>query len=420
MNPQFWPDEGGGMTLFHLFWVVIIALLGGAAIDTANAFRVREILQSNAESAAVSAAIAASQPSYGESAKDAAKRIAKSGLAAAGLSNAWTGSSFEMGHWSEETRRFTPTTTDPNAVHVSLSRSEMTGNAEPQLILGLFRISPWDILGDAVALFRFDSTAECIDPLLSLKLRADLPQPDVFAGICLYAQATAEYGGDPIWKSGKTDEIVDGILAAAMNLPLSNTKAARAATNLKSLYRSTSVTLQADDLSKQSVIANAVIKIDCDREEVVTINDGAHIDNAMIISPCPIRFRGEVTLNASLVIHNLNALLRPADVSNPAVDEILTGSPKCAPGDGVRLLLFADISATVGIPALAPAGSPAGDLLSDAMTNTGGSVSSLVGGIGQALDNVTPSVNDVASSFDKLPICLNIDTMVTSETIILR
>ncbi len=49
--------EDGSGTLASLFILTACLALGGAAVDIGNGLRVREVLQANAESAALSAAV---------------------------------------------------------------------------------------------------------------------------------------------------------------------------------------------------------------------------------------------------------------------------------------------------------------------------------------------------------------------------
>ena len=58
--------EEGYATPLALFFAVALTLTGGVAVDTANAFRVREILQSTAEAAAFTGAVRASEPRVGQ------------------------------------------------------------------------------------------------------------------------------------------------------------------------------------------------------------------------------------------------------------------------------------------------------------------------------------------------------------------
>ena len=91
-----------------------------------------------------------------------------------------------------------------------------------------------------------------------------------------------------------------------------------------------------------------------------------------------------------------------------------------APGDGVQVLLFADLDAVAGIPALVSADSPLGQYIDETIEGTGGVVSDTLDMLGGLVNPLVEEVSDITTDLQMLPICLNARTMLNSDTVVLR
>lgn len=425
---QLLRTEDGSGTLASLFILTACLALGGAAVDIGNGLRVREVLQANAESAALSAAVRASEPVEGDSPAQVARRIATAGLAPAGLTDAWHDESFELGTVDPVTRSFVPLpdlVDDQlaDAVRVTLNRTDRLGNPEPLLFSHLLGHAPWNISGRAVAQIRTRAALDCPDPLLSLQTRVDVSTRNVFLGVCLYANATVDYGTEPAWKSADTDFVLNKLVAGGLGLPdldLFGVTGPLQADDVERIAKAATSNVSLNDLGDISVVSNGSLYVRCDENEVLRLGDGFVVENAALYSECPVRFEGEVSLNASLVVGNLTSLLEDLHTVDVTPDAILTGSPDCAPGDGVQVLLFADLDAVAGIPALVSADSPLGQYIDETIEGTGGVVSDTLDVLGGLVNPLVEEVSDITTDLQMLPICLNARTMLNSDTVVLR
>ncbi|MCA0947837.1 pilus assembly protein TadG-related protein [Salipiger pacificus] len=415
-------EEDGGGTVYALFLLVVGVLAGGAAVDSANAWRVREILQSTAEAAALSAAIRASEPIALDTPRRVAERIAGDGLRTARLENAWHDGSFEIGRRDPESGAFIPNQTPTDAVRVTLNRDFAHGNPEPLHFVGLFGYDPWNIQGRAVAQIRTRGALDCPAPLLSLQARADISELDLFVGICLMANAGVDYGDVPLWRTDETDKLIGKLIAEGLNLPRLDLFGLETLSrhDLEDVARTATQNIHIRDLDDIQVISDGSVYIDCDAGEVLRLGDGFVVQNAAIFSECPIRFDGEVSLRASLVVSNLFSLVRDLDELSVRPDSVLTGSPACAPGDGVKVLLFADLDAVAGIPALVSTDSPLGQYLDQTVADTGGLLHDTLDFLGSVVNPLLQDISEITTDLQLLPICLNATTLLNGDTVTLR
>jgi hypothetical protein len=173
-------DENGSGTVFSLFIFLLILILCGVTLDTSQAWRVRTILQVTADAAAYSGVVRLSEPLNplatppSVAARLTAEENARTSLAYSHLGDALQPGSVEVGQLDPDTRVFTPNLLPANAVRVRLHRRDVYDNPEPTYLLGLVGVPSWDISAEAIATVYNAPSMECVDPLLSVKSRADV------------------------------------------------------------------------------------------------------------------------------------------------------------------------------------------------------------------------------------------------------
>ncbi|SEL07764.1 Flp pilus assembly protein TadG [Roseivivax marinus] len=417
-------QEDGYGTIMSLSVLTITLLMGGFAIDLSNAWRVREVLTSAAEAAAFSGAVRASEPRLSETPEQAAARIGRDALSFADLEDAWQSDSFELGQVTEA-GVFDAGATPPDAVRVRLYRRAERGNAEPLRFLFPFGADPWSITGEAVAGFRTRPSVSCVDPLLSLQARVDVSSKNVFAGICLHANATVDYGDAPVWKTRSASRLLNTVVANAvsgdaLDADLFGLQDGLTLWHLYQAVQSATQNIHASNLDDIRVLSNGSFRVNCDDRGIARLDDGFVVQNAAIYSDCPIRFGTDVQLHASLVVSNVSSLLVGLGDVEVTPDALLPGSPPCMAGDGVRILLFADLDIVSDIPAIVSTDSPVSQLIDEAVAETGGVVGDVLDVTGSLLGTVAEPINDIASSFELLPVCLNLEPMLDRNTVVLR
>ncbi|MFT6773040.1 MAG: Flp pilus assembly protein TadG [Paracoccaceae bacterium] len=152
-TPARWPmavlrDDRGGMGLFMLIWVVGIVGLGGFAVDTSKAWRMKAMLQATADAASHAGALAIDA---GGDATAAASRYVELNMPAAKLGEVLRLSDIEVGAWNRETHAFEVGANSPDAVRVTLYRAKRNNNAEPLTLLKMLGLPDWDLAVSSVS-----------------------------------------------------------------------------------------------------------------------------------------------------------------------------------------------------------------------------------------------------------------------------
>ena len=141
-------DESGSATIWSLGMTVLFLLVGGLAIDVGNAFRVRHLLQTTADSAAH----AGVQDVTTEAAAETlAVSFAEANMPSASFGTVLEPANILVGTWNANTRIFTQTMADPDAVRVMTQQTEASGNPVATFFLKLANFQLWNIGTTATA-----------------------------------------------------------------------------------------------------------------------------------------------------------------------------------------------------------------------------------------------------------------------------
>ncbi|MGM0586633.1 MAG: pilus assembly protein TadG-related protein [Pseudomonadota bacterium] len=142
-------DERGAVTIWMVFWTIGFLLLGGVALDAANAWRVRAALQAAADATAHAAAL--TLRTEGErAARDRAQAYAREILPADAYGDVLKSADIEFGIWDAESRALVDAK-NPDTVRVTLRRSDTNDNAEPTYLLRLAGLMDWDVSASSAA-----------------------------------------------------------------------------------------------------------------------------------------------------------------------------------------------------------------------------------------------------------------------------
>jgi Flp pilus assembly protein TadG len=143
---RFWRDERGAGTVFMVAMLPVFLALAGLAIDSANAYRVRNILQGAADAASMAATLALPDTN---AATQAAITYAKLNLPNYG--NILASADVETGSWDSTKRIFTNGAAPLNAVRVTTRMTAANGNALPTTFLNIIGINHWDVAAQAIS-----------------------------------------------------------------------------------------------------------------------------------------------------------------------------------------------------------------------------------------------------------------------------
>lgn len=195
--------QDGGGTALAIIGVLAVVMLSGLAIDSGNAWRMRERMQIAADAAAYAGVVALAS---GRSESDSRAAV----LASIDVNLPELGPREEVGAAAREidlvyfdtatgkTIEIGPT----NAVRVTLRRARGLGNAVPTFLLGLFGIPDWNIAVAGVAAVA--PTARC-DGNAGIYARGRIifgASNSVGSAYCLHSQTSIDLAGTTSFEPG--------------------------------------------------------------------------------------------------------------------------------------------------------------------------------------------------------------------------
>ncbi|NOX41128.1 MAG: hypothetical protein GXP05_11620 [Alphaproteobacteria bacterium] len=203
-------DERGFVTHFALTVLILILLFSGLSLDSANSWRVRDMLQTAADAAARAGAMDLPNEA---TAMDSVLELAGDNLTAANK-KAISASSVEFGTWDNTARSFTPLDTPANAVRVTASRSKATNNAVPTFLLRLVGLTSWDVNVESVA---WRSTESCSVADISSNGKVTIKsENDFYNGYCVEGAKQVKFTGDNQFDNNNSIYVTD---LNKLNLP---------------------------------------------------------------------------------------------------------------------------------------------------------------------------------------------------------
>ncbi|MSU88522.1 hypothetical protein GE300_02675 [Rhodobacteraceae bacterium 2CG4] len=373
-------DCDGTVTAQNVIWTVLCLAIGGLAIDGAHAWRVKSMLRAAAEAGAHAGAAAMARnelrdPLLGsEDPADVAIAQVGRNLTNPRFEDALLREDVEYGNWDSDAAAFTPAIAGGDAIRVTLRRDRRNGNPLPTNFLRVIGLEQWDIRVQAVARTFETERAECVDPLLSLRTRADVENVDVFVGLCLHAQADAAVLEDGAWLPGQVVDVIDSVFAASVldrmpdadgisealaglplfdlggsltaDLPALVMTDAEIASALAEAAAHADLATTLDLFEFAAVQANQTVHVACRADEVLAIPAGIALPGVTLLSDCPVKVEQGADLSSTVVISNLWSIL-DLRLSGDLPTALAVNSRKaCGPGDGVRILVFVDAAAS--------------------------------------------------------------------------
>ncbi len=192
----FLADEAGGVG-WSLVWTVIFLICGGLAIDGANAWRVRAMLQATADVAAHAGAM--QLPSKAGALAETL-RIAQVNLPPDRHGEVITADMVEVGRWDAVTRTLDTASPFPNAVRTRAARSTGNGNRVDTFLLRLAGFTAWDVGAESVVQ-RF--IPGCIRNGLVARGWVETSSNNTYRNrICVHGQSGVKLASNSIFEAG--------------------------------------------------------------------------------------------------------------------------------------------------------------------------------------------------------------------------
>ncbi len=146
---KFHKQENGALTAFGLFMALSSIVIGGLAIDVANAMMARTQLQAAADSAA-HAALYKREFEDSATAKQAALDVANVNMPAARFGSLLTADDIQFGFWDRDANAFRIDPDSRDGVYVDISRLESKNNSVGTYFLKFAGFGGWDVRSGSV------------------------------------------------------------------------------------------------------------------------------------------------------------------------------------------------------------------------------------------------------------------------------
>lgn len=190
-NRAFLSNEDGAGTVFGIFLIVAVLLIGGVALDGTNLWRNHQMLQQTADVASHAGAV---ELARGNSPADA--RTAAAALVGSNLPADVHGNLFADQQRDIQAVRYDPATNTisstgtPNAIAVTLHKSDASGNTVPTYML---RVADIMNIGEATDLSQWSVSATAVTAFLET---ARCSSTDgIYAKGTIESRANNSYGG---------------------------------------------------------------------------------------------------------------------------------------------------------------------------------------------------------------------------------
>lgn len=185
---RFVEDTSGGVTLMNLVWMMVFFAIGGLAVDGANAFRMRAMMQATADAAALAAA--ADLPDE-DAARATALEYVEMNMPSAAFGEMARSADLVFGTWDESTDRIIDSA-QVNAIEVALLRGEARDNALPTFLTRIIGHDSWSIRTNAIALAK---NSNCGGVLSNSEVKI---KHSAFIGrnVCVYGKNGVKIGQD--------------------------------------------------------------------------------------------------------------------------------------------------------------------------------------------------------------------------------
>lgn len=202
----FRKDERGFALALGLIWIVILLAFGGVAIDTANAWRMRAMLQVTADASVHAGVMQLPPPGYPATPEDVtaikaeAVRLARLHMDPSIYGDVVTVDNIQIGRWDSDNNVFIEDTQYPNAVRVKAIMSRATGNPVLTTLLKFVGLDSWDV-GATSMIQRF--LPRCTsDGIISAQVAGITSNNFVEAPFCLHGETGVSMKNGNILEDG--------------------------------------------------------------------------------------------------------------------------------------------------------------------------------------------------------------------------
>lgn len=377
---RFRRHQDGGLTVVNLFFLSVLAILGGVAIDVASVVSARTQLQATADAAA-HAALVEREFHTSQEATDKALAVALQNMPQGSFGDVLTQQNITFGDWDRETRVFTADVNSSDAVLVTTERLEQNGNAVTTFLLQFVGLWDWDVRTSAV--FETFIPTCLLEGFVAESVIDIQSNNSYFNGFCLHSNSHVAINNNNFFESGtvvsmpdsndlvvditgsgedKNEGLEDALREGKWIIKILNridmiaeglqdrqSRYARDYTNnfnviqidvdMPSLKQGNKYVIEPNDLQK-----GRVYKVTCDKLDLVNKGSGV-FDGIVLIADCPIEISGGLVFTDTVILTTYagaGALKSPANI-------VLGDNDGCASGGGAQFLTKGDVDFSAGV-----------------------------------------------------------------------
>ncbi|MEC9431328.1 MAG: TadG family pilus assembly protein [Pseudomonadota bacterium] len=191
-------DSAASATAISVVWLMALLMLAGVALDAANGFRVRAMLQATADSAALAAVLRIENPA---AARAAAHQLAELNMPAATNGDVLPDANVELGLYEPATGIFLSGMIPYNAARVTVRRGGDDGGLEvPTFLLGITGFDAWNVAASAMAAVRPTAGGggdqHCAGGLILSQATMQMGGGNTLRdGMCIHGEQGVHFGG---------------------------------------------------------------------------------------------------------------------------------------------------------------------------------------------------------------------------------
>jgi Flp pilus assembly protein TadG len=372
-------DARGAVTIWMVAWSVAFLLLGGLAVDGANAWRTRAALQAVADATAQAAAVKL-QESGEEVARAHAVAVASDLMPTSAYGSVLKSADVKIGAWDTVTGGIVANAAQPDAVRVTLRRADANKNPEPAYFLRLAGFTDWDVAASSTARIApgdTTGTQPCWRHGLVARNVIDISSNNEFYNICLHAENYVNVQNNNIWGNPVAVSMPDLNL---LQLPSSDIDSHNPGLRdaLLEAENDPWIVDYVDEMIYSIRDNNSTIWIDNDLFDITSASPGVVywvyclgsggvlqvpkdtvLEDMVVLTNCAIRFKKSVAL-VNTLMGTTGDYIEPGAEAAEAIDsstevivddttlisgsnELVLGKPDgCTAGGGARLLIDGD------------------------------------------------------------------------------
>jgi len=367
---SFGRRDDGAMTVFGLFMFVTMVVIGGLALDVANAMMARTQLQVAADAVA-HAALYSREMNDAEQAKITALALADVNMPASKYGTVLTADDIKFGYWDAAARQFEVDDAAFDSVFVDVSRMQSTANPVGTYFLRFVGIDQWDVRRGSV----FETyIPTCFREGFVADEPVDIQSNNTYVnGFCIHSNTHVEMNNNNLFEDSTVVSMPDKrdvvLPSSGMDSNIGLESALRDGSyqirilnrlpdiidgleNLDDLYlpdyiTSNSVITLGRNISDSDFTPHSVHVVRCRGGQHLQFSANAMIADVVLVTNCRINFASGATLDNAILA---TTYISTTTASISAGAEFTLGrDDHCAADGGAQILSLSTVDLSAGL-----------------------------------------------------------------------